>query len=199
MKKANSWEYFNEIAKHHEENKDNLIGNISLEDMWETLVKEQTFYGFEDEPFCILKKRLSKERKCSTPLEVFQDYLTDGLYPPPEYLLWFSKIFDDYYWPDNDFDLEELMFGRKTPAVGTENKRYWKKKKYESFVSYMESKNFREAFEKIGRKHNDLPPIQPSNEKLTQLAGDFINERQLDVDLDSFLRGFRRYKKNKDK
>jgi hypothetical protein len=63
----------------------------------------------------------------------------------------------------------------------------------------MESKNFREAFEKIGRKHNDLPPIQPSNEKLTQLAGDFINERQLDVDLDSFLRGFRRYKKNKDK
>ena len=199
MKKANSWKYFDEIAKHHEENKDELIGHISLEEMWQTLVKDNTFYEFGDEPFNLLKKRLHKERGLLTPLDVFQDYLSDGFYPPPEYLLWFSKIFQDYYWPDNDLDLEELMFGRKTPAVGTENKRYWRENIYKSFVSYMDSKRFWKAVDEIGRKHNNQPPIQNSKEKQIQMAKDFINDQQLDIDLDSFLRGFRRYRKKKDK
>lgn len=118
-----------------------------------------------------------KELEFDNPMLGFLSYIEGGYYPPPDVLLAISKCFSSYLKAQGNMSLDEAFFGQT----------YGKRKSY----AY---KNFKDGssseyvlFDKWFRLQENVSQAKAAEEFLSRyLPG-------TDIDVDSFLRNYRRY------
>jgi hypothetical protein len=115
-----------------------------------------------------------------SPLDEFTDSVYEGYYPRPEVMLALMYAFERYMWASGEKSLDEVFFGqphKKTKSVAFlrfENFRY---------------KRFQARIEEPGMKGKTL--IQCA----TELLKTDRHLQRLDTDPETFLKGYRRFKR----
>lgn len=123
----------------------------------------------------------------SNPLGSFTYYVDFGFYPPPEIMLALCKCFERYERAEGDLSLDEAFFGHKHKKRKSLAYKEGKKQKYFVFHSLWASGMRR-------RVDGDLNSLE-------KLAEDYlgsvfaVRDWEDDMDVDSFLRGYRRWVK----
>jgi hypothetical protein len=162
-------EYREWLMKDYEEEKD--VTAQSIEQDWRRLERQYEVIKREDHP-------------ASSPMRSFMYYVDLAFYPPPEILFCIEKCFRNYWDAGGDISLDEAFFGKKHKK--STSPAYIEKKLYEYFLFSV---------------FYDGPMSPPGSEKksLEQKVEDLFNDRyfapEKEVDVDSFLRGYRRWKK----
>lgn len=121
-----------------------------------------------------------------TPIEVFVNMIKTGIYPPPEFLFLLAYIFDMYFQNEGEVKLEEIFFGSPQRPFGNFAARKAKSSndKYEAFESAYEA----------------AKEIADFDFTLTRFAEVYFkSSKNNEIDIESFLRGRRRWKEQADK
>ncbi len=111
----------------------------------------------------------------TTPLSAFRYMIEAGIYPPPEVLLALDDCFNMYMAQKGEVELEQIFFGDKKRGVGNYAAKTYKERAY---------------------KHLQIElSINSACEHKIQIevAERVIELFKLTDDVDSFLRGYRRY------
>lgn len=111
----------------------------------------------------------------TTPLRAFRYMIEAGLYPPPEVLLALDSCFEMYMAQRGKVELEQIFFGDKKRGVGNYAAQNYKDRAYNHLQVELLINN---AFEQ---------KIQ------IEVAERVMELFKLTDDVDSFLRGYRRY------
>jgi hypothetical protein len=183
LKKVNTHKHVDEYQKRLLDSSDYPVLD-GLEQSWQVL---NSYYGnYDNNSPVINRHELRKE--AGTPLGCFLNLLESGFYPPPEILLALADGFRTYFTAEGHLELEEIFFGKPLRGSGNFSKRKMTGRRYIEFhlhssLDYMKAK-------RNGKK----PPT------LEKSAENWINDEvfglQNEVDVDSFLRGYRRWRKN---
>lgn len=115
-----------------------------------------------------------------TPFNAFRYFIESGIYPPPEVLLAIDECLNLYMDLGGKIELEEVFFGTKKSGVGNYSARQKNDEVYKEMLITIA-----------------LNKVSDSNNSLAEIAEELINSNNLNNDVDSFLRGFRRYLKRK--
>jgi hypothetical protein len=145
-----------------------------LEESWKILEDDYQVIDRSDHP-------------SSNPLSSFIYYVDLGFYPPPEIMLALCVCFERYIEAEGDLSLDEAFFGHKHKKRKSHAYREGKLYKYFLFHKLWASGMRR-------RVDGDLNSL----EKLAEdyLGSLFANKDwEDDMDVDSFLRGYRRWVK----
>jgi hypothetical protein len=131
-----------------------------------------------------------------TPVDAFRYFVDMGFYPPPEIMESIASAFGSYMSGKGKYELEDVFFGKRKRGVGNFASR-------RSSVSDYVSLN--------GRVHAELRRSERENrpkrsiEKIAEemfmddpFAGSSVGKGG-DVDIGSFLRGYRRWKQKNGK
>lgn len=181
---------FNEWVNFANKQKQNLEGSSEimlgiLEDQWESIkyhdLDREEYYTLADSPLEILHYCIA------------DDFLT---YPPPEILWVIARQFRWYMENEGDVTLEEAFFGKPIKGKGVYSKRAadTKTKLYKAF--HLKIKVNPDASQpQLLEKFCDTPAInlKPSKETCSQI---YFENQKNEIDQDSFLRGYRRWKKD---
>jgi hypothetical protein len=129
-----------------------------------------------------------------SPLEAFLRSIRMGHYPPPELLLSVAKSIDLYFVAYGKLTLEDVFFGsNEAKRKGKYSARSIKLFKGVSFIDFHDSVN-----RELGFSEASGQPIQSLDQLglrfLTNYIGEEGHESLCDDDLESFLRGYRRWK-----
>jgi hypothetical protein len=111
----------------------------------------------------------------TTPLSAFRYMIEAGFYPPPEVLLALDDCFEMYMAQRGKVELEQIFFGDKKRGVGNYAAQTYKERAYNHLRAEL---SINSAFEL---------KIQ------IEVAESVIELFKLTDDVDSFLRGYRRY------
>lgn len=118
-----------------------------------------------------------------TPLGALTYYLEDGCYPPPEILLAVLNCFEHYMNKGGALELEDVFFNDKKNRIRNHAHFVAKQSAYESFSFLVDMSRFRKE-----------------GKSLEALATGMFNQSELyETDVESFLRGYRRWKKKEGK
>ncbi|MDO6776469.1 hypothetical protein Q4591_14015 [Shewanella sp. 3_MG-2023] len=148
----------------------------SLENTWRYLESE----------YDVIKR---DEHPAQDPLSSFAYYIDSGFYPPPELMIVISSAINHYLDAKGEKSLDEILFGIKHQKTKSLSYKQHKQTKFAYFqffadleVSKQENQNI--SFEKMMELvlENTDPII------LSGLGFDS------NIDIDSFLRGYRRWK-----
>lgn len=127
-----------------------------------------------------------KRRSMNNPLESFRLMVLSGYYPPPEILIAITNCFTHYLIMHGEVSLDEAFFSKKHV--------------YRTSASYLRNKeNKYSLFKYIFIEKNDIP-AHLENASLTECAICFLNSIYGEsgwgdkLDVESFLRGFRRWR-----
>jgi hypothetical protein len=115
-----------------------------------------------------------------TPFNAFRYFIDSGIYPPPEVLLAIDECLNLYMDLGGKIELEEVFFGTKKSGVGNYSARQKNDEVYKEMLITIA-----------------LNKVSDSNNSLAEIAEELINSNNLNNDVDSFLRGFRRYLKRR--
>ena len=129
-----------------------------------------------------------------SPLEAFLRYIRRGHYPPPELLLSVAKSIDLYFVAYGKLTLEEVFFGpNEAKRKGNYSARSIKLFKGVPFIDFHDTIN-----RSLGFSEASGQPVQSIDQLglrfLTNYIGEEKHESLCDDDLESFLRGYRRWK-----
>ena len=129
-----------------------------------------------------------------SPLEAFLRYIRRGSYPSPELLLSVAKSIDLYLLADGKLTLEDVFFGHnQAKRKGNYSARSIKSFKGIPYMDFHDTINRRLGFSEASGK-----PVQSIEQLglrfLTNYIGEEEHESLCDDDLESFLRGYRRWK-----
>lgn len=169
----NSWKYVNQLRDEMIEDADNLE---SLEPAWELLQElyDDMFERFDDEP------------KFESPVEEFIFYISNGFYPRPELLVAVGSCFEYYFSKNGEKELEEVFFGINTKRVGN----------YSALQSHHpDLKLLVSLLRQSKSPYSQKKGIKPLT--LNEAAEQVINKLKLDIDPESLLRKYRRYRVEK--
>jgi len=143
-----------------------------------------------------VKIELSTERNKqnsdnSLPLDSLMASVQKGHYPSPEVLQWLLNCFEIYFDSGGELTLDQVFFGNSIQKKGSPSDIRMKYRKYQYFHWFVEER-LEEA-----KKENQKAPGQPA------MAEAFVNTPYWEsilgeVNIDSFLRGWRRWKKQAD-
>jgi hypothetical protein len=179
------WKEFANKKRKKLENSSGIMLGI-LEDQWSQIsypdIKREEFYSLRDSPLEILHFCIA------------DDFLT---YPPPEILWVIAKQFQWYMENEGEVTLEEAFFGKSIKSKGHYSKRTadTKHKLYKRFDLFVKAEpNMPQS--KLLEKICKTPP----HESPSYTESIFATYKENEFDHDSFLKGYRRWKKkNKDK
>lgn len=126
------------------------------------------------------------ESDLSSPVEAFVHYAMSGTLPPPYITLAIAKGFEHYLESGGKIGLEEVFFGKTVRGQGNFAQRVQFDLNYEDFQ--------REA---NGYVYTNLNGELTSSNSLTlaSSAERFLTKNNINIDVDSFLRGFRRWQR----
>lgn len=124
------------------------------------------------------------ESVLSSPVEAFVDYVNAGTTPPSYITIALAKGFEHYLESGGKIDLEEVFFGKTVRGQGNFAQRAQLDLNYEDF-----------QIEAIGYVFTDFDGKTTSSnpDSLTTTAECFLTRNDINIDVDSFLRGFRRW------
>jgi|TARA_R110000772_G_scaffold20462_1_gene56625 hypothetical protein len=168
----NSWGYVNQLRDEMIEDAESIT---SLEPAWELLEElyDGIFERFEDEPSFKL------------PVEEFIFHISNGFYPRPELLVAVASCFQSYFSKKGEIELEEVFFGKNRKRIGNHSAR----KSHHPDLILLEN-----LLRQSKSPHSQKNGIKPLT--LDEAAEKVINELKLDVDPESLLRKYRRYRKD---
>jgi hypothetical protein len=177
----NDWDKVRKIRKElTREDVENYPFYAGHEAQWQTL---QSFNSYKDEGGNLKEftDREDDEKTAGTPLRAFKHFIEMGFSPPPEILIWMVDAFDYYYSQRGNVALEDVFFGSTKSGVGNFSARSAKDTPYR--ILDMEI-----SFNKIKHKKTQK-----------QIALELLESYGLAdfVDVENFLRSFRRWKKTK--
>jgi len=170
----NSWKYVSQLRDEMIEDSDN---QDSLEPAWELLQElyDDMFERFDDEP------------RFESPVEEFIFHISNGFYPRPELLVAVASCFEYYFSKKGEKELEEVFFGKNTKRIGN----------YSALQSrHPDLKLLDRLLRQSKSPFSQKKGIKPLT--LNEAAEQVINELKLDIDPESLLRKYRRYRDNKD-
>ena len=128
-----------------------------------------------------LNNRLIEENKSrdrlGRPLDTFLYYARQGMSPPTDTLYAMASIFDELKRRSGEVKIGQLLYASKEEGWGMDEGR-WRLDEFHCGVEM--------------RKERDNGKVN-----VTKLAENFIGEFELDVDLDAFLRAYRRRKEKR--
>ena len=187
----NSWEYVSEL-------KESLLSSNHMasimEDTWQVIERHQS----ADEEVFNSPDDLELIEKCDaivsvTPLDTFMGCLAMGRYPPPAILLAIEKCFRVYFEQAGDLELEDVFFAKpRKQRIGNNSAQAARDLIYEAFAVRFELEMFRWS---TTEENSDKSKAR-RRPTLSQVAEDFLeNKTTFDLDVDSFLRGYQRWKK----
>ena len=169
----NSWKYVDQLRDEMIEDSDSIE---SLEPAWEEL---NEFYG---EIF----ERFDGEANFQSPVEEFIYRISSGFYPRPELMVAVASCFERYFSKEGKIELEEAFFGKNTKRIGN----------YSALSSSHPDLKLLERKLRGSRspysKKNGIKALT-----LNEAAELVINELKLDIDPESLLRKYRRYRDEK--
>jgi hypothetical protein len=180
--KVNTHEYVDKIQKKLL-NSSNYPVLDGLEQSWQILSADYGSFG--NSP---LIDRHDLRKTSSSPLGCFLTLIDFGFYPPPEILLAIANGFDAYFSAGGQLELEEIFFGKPLRGHGNFSNRKRTGERYLSFHFHSSLGHLKAK--KDGKK---APTLEQSAENW---LNDEIFGSQVEVDVDSFLRGYRRWRKN---
>lgn len=176
-----------EISDHFDLEKHPPLPPYTLEREWsgidtlERLSRQPPFPAHE----CTSEPSLTN----ATPLELFQSYVRRGHTPPAELLLVIAKAFDLYFQAHGKLSLEQVFFDPPlTKKQGNYSKRSIKKFKGLSYL------DFHEAVDQLTNTKATDTTIEDLAKKFIRTVVPEENHTVNEEDLDSFLRGYRRWK-----
>lgn len=143
-----------------------------LELSWKAIEESYNFDGFN--------LNIRDDACKMTPFSAFRYYIDSGIYPPPEVLLALDECLGLYMDLNGKVELEEVFFGQKKRGLGNFSARKQKDDIYETML-------FDILLNKV---------VDPKKSR-EEIAEKLIISYNLNNDVDSFLRGFRRYLKRK--
>jgi len=192
---SNTWERVREIREKLLSHKTVLS---EMEDDWQ-LITQSAAMKLRLEKSVDTKDPLGMrgdEKTSSTPLNAFRYFLDLGLFPPPEILLAIAECFDRYFQAEGQLELEEVFFSRpRKKRIGNNSAQDARDRLYEAFC-------FSHSLEHLAKSHqlkntsDDTDTAAKSlRVALEPTAEKFLRERGLlDLEVDSFLRGFYRWR-----
>ena len=153
----------------------------SLEDAWQQIPSDDLIHS---------NKRESKS-SFESPIFDFLSQIESGSFPPPEYLLSIAHCFELYLEHEGKLSLEDVFFGK--PRKGKGNKAAQKSwdRLFQSFHNDL-------VFNLGDKEYKNLP--ERTEEWIYQWKSIHYQLNDGEMDVDSFLRSYRRWKKanNKD-
>lgn len=128
---------------------------------------------------------LIDRREGDNPLEIFLSCVESGFYPPPEVMIVVASCFHNYIVGGGKKDLSEVFFGKnKSFDISIDVPRLTKYLDFE--VNWAKNKNSSESLQLVA-------------ENYIAYCSEAGNESEFDqnIDVESFLRGYRRWKKDR--
>lgn len=190
--KPNTWEWVRAQRKLLATDTENYPYRESVEDMWAHMESYYLMCGCSS-----LVERDADELSGENPVMALLYFDEMGFYPPPELLTTIVDAFKIYLISGGRLSLEEAMFGPAKKGVGNFAARKWKKKNYarfEIFITFTRASKNREGKPKVNLEELAEEYIKNTYEMNT-FDKDNLNSEYEEEDVDSFLRGFRRWKK----
>ena len=150
--------------------------------------------GFEEdwkalEEILMVVNREDDEKTATTPLSAFLFHIDCGIYPPPEILMTIAACFKRYSEAGGDLTLEDCFFGSPGKGKSIYSKRRSREKPFESFQFYV---RLCLLGEHVGKR--DKMSIESIAEEFFHDPDNIIGRYEPDIDIDTFLRGYRRWK-----
>lgn len=144
-----------------------------LEHSWRMLESDYKVISREDHP-------------AGDPLSSFAYYLELGFYPPPEIMVVIGKALENYFTSNGSMSLDDALFGEKHKKTNSLSYKKHKINKYLMFHFFIKkSENSKLSLEKI------LSNIIDEADPITMRILGFDSN----IDMDTFMRGYRRWKK----
>lgn len=129
--------------------------------------------------------------KFLTPLEAISLLVSSGSYPPPELMVWLVDCFDYYYQGKGNVSLEHVFFGREVQKTGNYAGRKANDFLFSSFEDWYRFNNYKAEVEGLKK------PTQISAFSTFQKESFFGQHISEDIDPQSFLKGWRRWRSTK--
>lgn len=131
------------------------------------------------------------EHPADNPLSSFDYYLELGFYPPPEILMVFGEAIREYLNKCGEISLDEAFFGESYKKTKSFSYKKHKKFKYLYFDLHVRLKKDLEKNKHLSLEALMLEAIEDTNPLTMKLLG-----FEPDIDVDTFLRGYRRWKQD---
>jgi hypothetical protein len=157
-----------------------------LEEIWEVLTEHYGYYSGKP----VVSRVENPDLTASSPMENFCFHIDGGFYPPPEVMLTIYMCFEKYLTSGGDTSLDEAFFGKPH-------------KKHESHAGQRSKKSKYFAFHKlyVELRQGHLEATGQPKESLEELAEAYFSSMlytgDTDIDIDTYLRGYRRWKEGK--
>lgn len=185
----NTWEWAEDIRKETLTDTDNYPWRSACEELWSRVTDIQ-----DDEYLNIERSETSGDH----PIEALSHWLEIPRYPPIEVLMAISDAFDIYMDASGALTLEDVFFGPTKKGVGNYAARKARDDVFRNFHMYI-------SMEALSTKRNNEKPgdmetlaseylaygKNPFAAKALKMEPNYDNGQ----DPDSFLRGYRRWKK----
>ncbi len=151
---------------------------VGLEHAWRLLEKDYGVINREDHP-------------SNNPILSFDYYLDLGFYPPPEIMMVLGDALRFYFAGAGQFSLDEVLFGEKHKKTSSLAYKEHKKFKYQFFDTHVNFSRQKEGSSNPSLEAVMLKVLEQTNPLTMAMLG-FDPE----VDIDTFLRGYRRWKQD---
>lgn len=151
---------------------------VGLEHAWRLLEKDYAVINREDHP-------------SNNPVSSFEYYLDLGFYPPPEIMMVLGDALRLYFAGAGQFSLDEVLFGDKHKKTSSFAYKKYKKFKYQFFDTHVNFSRRKEDGSNQSLEAVMLKVLEETN-SVTMAMLRFDPE----VDIDAFLRGYRRWKQD---
>ncbi len=189
--RPNSWEWSDDIRTEIQTDSNNYPWRAACEDIWENLSESQgdNYIGIKRD-----------ERQGNTPIESLNYWLEIPRYPPIEVLLAISDAFDIYIAAGGSLSLEDVFFGLTKKGIGNYAAQRKRDKSYRNFQFFV-------SMDALETKNKNLQPrdldslaaeyLAYGKNPLVAKAFDMPPSNESNIDPESFLRSYRRWKKDK--
>tara|TARA_R110001583_G_C5653815_1_gene408999 strand:+ start:1972 stop:2559 length:588 start_codon:yes stop_codon:yes gene_type:complete len=169
----NTWDHVRKIRDDTKNQELPLLDD--LDEMWSDIARNHAD----------LIARIDDERTASTPLSAFLGYIDQGFCPPHDIILAVSDCFQHYFKKGGEVELEDVFFNSRRRGVGNHAA-------VDSSGSLYKHLWFLEQCEHLPSRTGPDHVVK----SISSLADEMFHQFQLDrIDIDNFLRSYRRWKR----
>lgn len=151
---------------------------VGLEHAWRLLERDYEVINREEHP-------------SNNPISSFEYYLDLGFYPPPEIMMVLGDALRLYFAGAGQFSLDEILFGEKHKKTSSFAYKKYKKFRYQFFDIHVNLSRRKEGNSDQSLEAVMLKVLEETNPVTMAMLG-----FDPDVDIDTFLRGYRRWKQD---
>lgn len=151
---------------------------VGLEHAWRLLERDYEVINREEHP-------------SNNPISSFEYYLDLGFYPPPEIMMVLGDALRLYFASAGQFSLDEVLFGEKHKKTSSFAYKKHKKFKYHFFDTHINLSRRKKGNSDQSLEAVMLKVLEETNPVTMAMLG-----FDPDVDIDTFLRGYRRWKQD---